>query len=111
VVVTSPCYPTLIFRAQDNRNFYVFNLSGNGRTNFQILRDGEWSQAVEGKNFKPAKLSHIRADIQDISFVIFINGSEVFSLQDATFRNGKAGLRILGDKEVAFDNFKVTALK
>jgi TolB-like protein len=108
----------VIFRASNNRNFYIAhfaNYQNHMASNFSgfICKDGKMSEPIANAEIaiEDNKPQHIRIEIQSSLFVIFLNGKEISSFEDPTHTLGKAGLRIVGARDVRFDNFKITPLQ
>jgi hypothetical protein len=108
----------LIFRHQDNDNFYYFLISGEGKYTIRKRQDGEW-QSVEDLHWVP--LPHIEVGIAThhfkvvcfgTKFSLYANGQHLITVQDDASDEGKVGLiveAVTGSDpiRVAFDNLSV----
>lgn len=82
----------LLFRYQDNQNFYILSVDGRGRyrvaryvnDNFSILRDWETSPAIQ-----PAgSPNRVKIEMVGDSLTFFCNGQRLANLRDSAFRSG-----------------------
>jgi len=116
----------MLFRLDDeNDDFYLFKISGDGYAWIGRYRNGgeaeaepligEWwfeSPAIQqGLN----KTNTLRVKAEGGNMIFFVNGQEVGRVTDDAFRHGDIGLMVetlgLGGVEVQFDNFTVTPLE
>lgn len=110
----------LIFRYQDESNFYVFTVSGLGQVSLWALEDGRWRElrggddpwtdseavAVDGPN-----LLSIVADGEHLDMLV--NGEHVIVLDDDTYDGGAVGFYVATTTgaveeplaQVSFDDF------
>ncbi len=115
--------PGIIFRYQDNNNYYVFRVdASNGYYVIEKLLDGEWTVIKEwtysplikkGKEKNRLKILCIRSD-----FWAYINGYKLTTVVDDSFERGYIALAVskgndkynllLPNAEALFDNFKIT---
>lgn len=107
---------SVIFRALNNRNFYLAHFDMRGvspaQFNWYILRDGKFSDKIAQIEctFALDQANRIRVEVRSDFFVVFLNGKEISTFQDASNSSGRVGLRLLGKEQVRFDNFKVVPL-
>jgi len=108
------------FRMKDPENFYRFRISGDGWTRFDkkvnsqyvVIRDWERSSLIN----QGVASNHITIIANGSLFTFYVNGSEVYSVTDAQFSSGYAGVMgnsftISGPMHIAFDNLVIRALE
>ncbi|MFK7801603.1 MAG: hypothetical protein AB8G95_08235 [Anaerolineae bacterium] len=112
----------MVFRMQDvlstTPQFYRFDITGNGRfmvekrtaeNGWERLTDGWQDTTLLLTGFDNRNLLKVEAQGSDLGF--FINGFEVFSVNDSTYSSGGFGLDAgtfdQGGLVVAFDNFSL----
>lgn len=111
----------VIFRYQDNRNYYCFMITGTGEYKFykkyngvwQTLGNKDWTLAPQIKAGKSPNTLKIVAHGPELA--LFANGEQLFSIQDPDVARGSIGFAASTAKgtpslKVAFDNLKVTNL-
>ncbi len=109
----------IILRHQDDANFYIFEISGDGYYTFVKLVDNElldiipWQQSDMINQGNDHNL--IRVEAAGSNFTFYINGELVDAAIDSDFKEGDIGL-LAGTYEeaglqVAFDNLKVWAIE
>jgi hypothetical protein len=108
----------LIFRHQDNDNFYYFFISGEGKYTIQKIQDGEW-QSVDDVHWIPSPhikmgrtTNQLKVVCFETKFSLYVNGQHLLTVQDDAFDEGKVGLiaaTVTGSDpvKVAFDNLGV----
>ena len=108
----------LIFRHQDNDNFYFFFISGEGKYTIRKRQDGEW-QSVDDVHWIPSPhikmgrtTNQLRVVCFGTKFSFYVNGQHLITVQDDAFDKGKVGLivaTVTGSDpiKVAFDNLSV----
>ena len=110
----------ILCRYQDNNNLYQFVISSDGYVGIIKLVDGSMesisadtlieSSAINKGNVQ----NHIRADCIGNMLTLYVNGQQVSTAQDTTFKGGGdvgvfAGTYDTPGTEIHFDNFIVTA--
>ncbi len=110
----------ILCRYQDNNNLYQFVISSDGYVGIIKLVDGSMesisadtlieSSAINKGNVQ----NHIRADCIGNMLTLYVNGQQVSTAQDTTFKGGGdvgvfAGTYDTPGAEIHFDNFIVTA--
>lgn len=115
----------MLFRADDeNDNFYLFEISGDGYVWIGRYRDGGEQEAEpligggwqesEAVNQGLDVLNKLSVRAEGGNLIFTVNGFEVGRVTDTTFRSGDIGLMVrtlgLGGVRVQFDNFKVTPI-
>jgi len=105
----------VLFRFQDEANFYLFEISKIGQYAVHRKADGDWEALVPWTD-SPA----INAEAKDILRVVcqgsymnfYINNVHVANVTDSTFLDGRIGFYVTpadgeNNLEVAFDNLQV----
>lgn len=93
----------IIFRYQDDDNFYLFNVATNGLYNLELIQDGTWFPLLE---WTP---SHAIAQVQQAgmpatnvlrvelihnTITLFVNGTRLETTIDDTWIHGKIALAV-----------------
>ncbi len=87
----------VVFRIQDNQNFYWFHLTDS--QNFAVSRqkEGQWLNAVDWTRtsvIKPNGVNQVEVIGRERHFIFLINGQIVSEVEDDHFRQGLVGLAI-----------------
>lgn len=121
----------LIFRYQDDNNFYRFNVATNGFYNLELMSHGtlsvlvDWtpSQAIrqirvgtkhttQSSPLSVPVLNTLRIALRGESIALFVNGIALETTLDGTFSHGAAALAVNtfgdGPATVCFDNLLIT---
>ena len=110
----------VIFRYQDDRNFYRLDISGDGYFAVFKRKDGEWTKVqdyVETPAVKQGNATnHLQVIAKGNQFTFNVNGQTVKTFSDSDFPNGNIGVTAgtLFDNagvHIAFDNLKVSEVK
>lgn len=107
----------VLCRYQDARNFYFFLISSDGFAGIGVYKDGR-RRLLSDDSLLPSSAvlqgdawNHIRADCNQFSLSLIVNGVLVAEAQAAEWRTGDVGLIAgtydLPGTEVLFDNFSV----
>lgn len=95
-------------------NYYRFGVADDKTFHVALRHDGEWTRLIEWTDenaIKPGQENHLVVIARGSTFRFLINGDEIALVEDATLREGKAGLLISldeGDEGVfEFDDFEV----
>ena len=107
----------LIFRVQDDDNFYRFQVSANGSYVIGARLNGQWvdmprwmmSEYVE----KGYSTNHLKAVCRGTQIEVYVNGHHLTTVEDDSFADGYIGGIISTGKpaaHVAFDKLKVYSL-
>jgi serine/threonine protein kinase len=117
----------LVFRYQDSDNYYVFGVDAMSRFSIWKLQAGIWCElrtvCNDGENsdtwtenaaIHPLGESNIIGlNAVGTSLTGYVNGEEVFSLEDATFAAGAVGIYMattnVGRTDVAINTYEVSA--
>jgi hypothetical protein len=87
----------LIFRHQDEENFYYFLVDGKGRYRVGKMAGGKW-QAVGNTDWtaepavKPGETNHLKVIAVGPQIAVYANGVQVASLTDDSIARGKVGM-------------------
>jgi hypothetical protein len=110
----------VIFRYQDDRNFYRFDISGDGYFAVFKRKDGVWSKLQDYAESAAVKqdnaTNHLQVIAKGNQFTLNVNGETVKTFSDKDFPNGNLGVTAgtLFDNagvHIAFDNVKVSEVK
>jgi hypothetical protein len=110
----------VIFRYQDDRNFYRLDISGDGYFAVFKRKDGAWTKVqdyVETPAVKQGNATnHLQVIARGNQFTFNVNGETVKTFSDGDFPSGNLGVTAgsLFDSagvHVAFDNLKVSEVK
>ncbi len=110
----------VIFRYQDDRNFYRLDISGDGYFAVFKRKDGTWNK-VQDYTETPAvqqgnATNHLQVIAKGNQFTFNVNGQVVKTFSDSDFGNGNVGVTAgtLFDNagvHIAFDNLTVSEVK
>jgi hypothetical protein len=109
----------LLLRMDNDTDFYVFSVSGDGYTRAALFQDELWT--VLGSDWTPndninqgLSANTLSVTALDTTFTLSVNGAEVLKIDDETLSSGSIGLYAgafgEGGVVVAFDDLNVTAL-
>ena len=110
----------VIFRYQDDRNFYRLDISGDGYFAVFKRKNGTWSKVqdyVETAAVKQGNATnHLQVLAKGDQFTFNVNGQTVKTFSDSDFPQGSVGVTAgtLFDNagvHIAFDNLKVSEVK
>src|SRR5512139_9572 len=110
----------VIFRYQDDRNFYRLDISGDGYFAVFKRKDGAWTKVqdyVETPAVRQgAATNHLQVIATGRQFTFNVNGETVKTFSDGDFPNGNIGVTAgtLFDNagvQIAFDNVTVGEVK
>jgi hypothetical protein len=110
----------VIFRYQDDRNFYRLDISGDGYFAVFKRKDGAWTKVqdyVETPAVKQGNATnHLQVIARGSQFTFNVNGETVKTFSDSDFSSGNVGVTAgtLFDNagvHIAFDNLKVSEVK
>lgn len=104
----------VIFRVQDNRNYYYFHVTDSQFFAVSVTVDGQWGQIVDWTRtdaIKPNGVNQLEVIAQESHFIFLINGQIVSEAEDSRFGQGLVGLAIEGYKQgekIVFDFLDIT---
>ncbi|HNP84819.1 MAG TPA: zinc ribbon domain-containing protein [Kouleothrix sp.] len=109
----------LIFHYQDDKNFYIFTVAGDGSYSLDLYDNDELKQLIDWTKSSaikgPGELNTLRVETQGDSIRLYANDQLLDEVSDSTFSRGKAAIVVnTFDKPnvtVAFDNLVVQAIK
>ncbi len=110
----------VIFRYQDDRNFYRLDISGDGYFAVLKRKDGAWSKLQDYATTPAVKQGNMTNHLQVIAkgnqFTFNVNGQIVKTFSDNDFPNGNVGVTAgtLSNEpgaQIAFDNVAVSEVK
>jgi len=99
----------LIFRVQDNRNYYWFRMTDSQFFAVSVIVDSQWLNLVNWTRsdaIRPRGNNQLEVIGRDMHFIFLINGQIVSELDDDHFRQGMVGLAIEGytaGEKITFD--------
>jgi hypothetical protein len=108
----------VIFRYQDDDNFYIFEISGDGYYAVTKVVDGEWIELVGWRETTAIKTGR-RTNVLRVVCIgpemeFYINGEKQIGTNDKTFSQGEIGLSAGAfnrkDVHVQFDNLRVVEI-
>jgi hypothetical protein len=107
----------VIFRSENNENFYFFRVSDSQGFGLDLLYNSKWEHLIEWTKtsiIKPGDTNLLTVTAQGSHFYFYINNQFVGEINDSTLTKGKVGLTIvidnIGDTVVLeFDNFELRA--
>jgi hypothetical protein len=114
----------MIFRADENDNFYLFEISGDGFTwigrcaggceDEVVALVGDGWVASDAVNTGLNATNRLRVQAEGANLIFFVNDQEVGRVTDTTYSSGDIGVLVEtlgeGGVKVGFDNFNVTPL-
>jgi hypothetical protein len=102
----------LIFRVQDDRNYYVLRANALERNvNFYRYSGGRRSPLAEGPiDVASARWQTLRLEARGTEFLGFLDDQHVVTASDATFAAGQVGLWTKADAHTCFDDVEVRPL-
>jgi hypothetical protein len=99
----------VIFRIQDNNNYYHFHITDSHFFAVSVLKDGQWVKIVnwtQTNTIKPNGVNQLEVFAQEKHFTFLINGQIVTEVNDDRFDKGLVGLAIEAytpAEKIAFD--------
>ncbi len=104
----------LVFRQQDDSNFYYFGISDGGRLAIYALVDGTWVRLINQSGVsavRSGETNHLTVHGKGSQFSFFVNDEFVGSVEDSSHAEGTAGVAIEIPKGMEgsfeFDNFEL----
>ncbi len=111
----------IMFRYQDEANFYLYTVSGNGFYSLELLENDQWitlidwtpSEAIAvGSASSSASTNTLRVEVASNRIALFVNNIRLEETIDSTFTGGEVGLVTstfdLGNGRVAFRDLLIT---
>lgn len=93
----------IIFRYQDDDNFYLFNVATNGLYNLELIEHGTWTPLLE---WTPSRAiaqvqqaglpttNVLRVELVHNTITLFVNGTRLETTIDDTWNRGKIALAV-----------------
>lgn len=107
----------VVFRLQDNDNFYRFLVWGDGYYLVGTKLDGNWTilQSKTKSAFikEGNNTNHLKVVCESTRIEVYVNGHHLATITDDSFAEGYVGMIVdtpAPDTRVAFDNIKVYSL-
>jgi hypothetical protein len=104
----------VIFRVQDNQNYYWFRMTDTRFFAVSVAQDGQWTDVLEWtrtETIKPNGVNQLEVIARKAHFVFLINGQIVSEVDDDRFNQGLVGLAIEGytqGEKITFDFLDLT---
>lgn len=104
----------VIFRIQDNHNYYHFHITDDRYFMVSANQDGQWLPLADWattNTIKPNGVNQLEVIAHEKHFTCLINGQIVSELDDDHFTQGLVGLSIEGytpEEEITFDFMDIT---
>src|SRR5512134_3397700 len=89
----------MIFRFQDNRNYYSFRMTDQKFFAVSVQKEGQWTNLVDWRRtdaIKPNGVNQLEVIAQGIHFIFLINGQLVSEIDDNLFNQGLIELTLEG---------------
>lgn len=89
----------VVFRVQDNHNYYWFHLTDSQFFAVAVTEEGHWRNVVEWTRtatIKPNGVNQLEVIARETHFIFLINGQMVSEVDDGHFSQGLVGLAIEG---------------
>jgi hypothetical protein len=99
----------VIFRLQDNYNYYWFRMTDSKFFGVSVAEEGQWRDVVaweRTETIKPNGVNQLEVIAQDTHFIFLINGQIVSEADESRFGQGLVGLAIEGytqGEKIVFD--------
>ncbi len=99
----------VMFRIQDNHNYYWFRITDNQFFAISVVKDSQWLNLMDWTRtdtIKPYGVNQVEVIAHETHFTFLINGQVVSEVDDEHFSQGLAGLAIEGytlGEEITFD--------
>lgn len=99
----------LIFRVQDNHNYYWFRITDSKFFAISVCENGQWRDLVawtKTETIKPNGVNQLEVLAQEAHFTFLINGQIVSEVDDPQFSRGLVGLAVEGyvaGEKITFD--------
>jgi len=104
----------VIFRLQDNHNYYWFRMTDTKFFAVSVAEEGQWQDVVDWTRteaIKPSGVNQLAVIARGAHFVFLINGQIVSEVDNSCFSQGLIGLAIEGymqGEKLVFDFLDVT---
>jgi hypothetical protein len=117
---SSPVAVGMLFRYQDEHNFYLFAVSSNGFYRLECVEHGRWYPLIDWtpdaaiattSTLHPTATNVLRVEVVDEYIALSVNGHHLETTMDTTFAQEQGGIALAvntfaDDQAMAyFDNF------
>jgi hypothetical protein len=89
----------IIFRVQDNRNYYYFHMTDTQFFAVSVAEDGQWQNVVDWTrtdSIKPKGVNQLEVIANEMNFIFLINGQIMSEIEDEHYSQGVVGVAIEG---------------
>jgi predicted RNA-binding Zn-ribbon protein involved in translation (DUF1610 family) len=89
----------VIFRVQDNQNYYWFRMTDSQSFAVSVQKEGQWLNVVDWtrtNTIKPNGVNQVEVIARETHFIFLINGQMVKEVDDGHLSQGLVGLAIEG---------------
>jgi hypothetical protein len=89
----------IVFRIQDNHNYYLFRMTDSMLFSISVTKDGQWSNILDWTRtdtIKPNGVNQLEVIAHETHFTFLINGQIVREVDDAQYSQGLVGLAVEG---------------
>jgi hypothetical protein len=99
----------VVFRVQDNHNYYWFRMADSQFFAVSVVEDSQWLNIVDWTRtatIKPNGVNQLEVIARETHFIFLINGQVVTEVDDSHFSQGLVGLAIEGytsGEKIIFD--------
>ena len=99
----------VIFRVQDNQNYYWFRMTDSKFFAVSVAEDGQWQDVVpwtRSETIKPNGVNQLEVIGRNTHFIFLINGQILSEVDDSHFNQGLVGLGMEGytaGEKITFD--------
>jgi len=99
----------VIFRVQDNQNYYWFRVTDSRFFGVAVSEAGQWRDVVawtRTETIKPNGVNQLEVIAREAHFILLINGQIVSEVEDKAFSKGLVGLAMEGylqGEQITFD--------
>lgn len=99
----------VVFRVQDNQNYYWFRMTDTNFFAVSVTKEGQWRDIVEWTRtdaIKPNGVNQLEVIVRETHFIFLINGQIVSEVDDTQFSRGLVGLAVEGyvaGEKITFD--------
>jgi hypothetical protein len=101
---------SVFITAKDFHNMIMWETAPCGDTALYVKQDGKVKRLVTGGRVQ-ADRTRLRLEVREGFYIGYVNNQQVFSINDPTFKQGRAGLAIECEGQCnRIDNFRVVAL-
>lgn len=109
----------LLFRYQDDKNFYLFTVTGDGRYGLDMYKDDKLTTLIDWTELSAinaaGELNSLRVETVGDKIRLYANDKLLDEISDDTFKRGKTAIALntFDDPKltVAFDNLIIRSLK